>query len=416
VSRRLLVKSGGGSFSFPAVPNITLVSIANAGALLGQNFPNAVYYNGVTYFGYDNGDNGNIEVRTYTHATGVTSAATVVEAAWEKETHDPPALLMRASDHRLMVFYMKHSGTVARLKVATNPESIAAFGAATNLAASIGASDYTYPSPHQLTGLANQPIYLFFRDGNTAGTPGTEAWLTYTVSLDDGATWSTKNYVHKPTTARPYWMVRSNSLDRIDVFIGQDERQAVDNVPGAHMYFDGTTWRGTNGTPLSGASPWAFSAFTQVNDGSTGSVDPQDIVYGHDGKPMVTWRHWTNPVANRVIHSYFARWDGSTWTSYLVQTDSDEWFITDVYPTIVGWGRKLTSGTFLGGNQIYDVWRYTSSDNGLSWGKKAITSGTSDQIWYLTRVLNYGSGLRALWAEGTFTDATHFDFGILGAP
>jgi hypothetical protein len=217
-------------FTPPGPTYATLVAIANAGALLGQNYPNAVYYNGVTYFGYNNGDNGNIEVRTYTHATGVTSAATVVDAGLEIETHDPPALLMRASDHKLMVFYMKHSATVAYLKVASSAESIAAFGARVSLHTSLGATDYTYPTVHQLTGLANSPIYLFFRDDNTTGTNGTRASLAYSVSTDDGATWSTRVKVHAPTTERPYWMVRSNGVDRIDVFLCQDDRAHVDNV------------------------------------------------------------------------------------------------------------------------------------------------------------------------------------------
>lgn len=405
--KRLLVRSGT-SYTVPAPTYATLVTVANAGALLGQNYPNAVYYNGVTYFGYNNGDNGNIEVRTYTHATGVTSAAKVVEAGLEVETHDPPSLLMRASDHKLMVFFFKHSAGDGYLRIATTAESITAFGARVALDPFIGATDYTYPTAHQLTGLANQPIYLFFRDGNTSAPAGTKAWLTYSVSTDDGATWSAKSYVHKPADKRPYWMVRSNNVDRIDVFIEQDERQAVDNTPAAHCYFDGTTWRGTDGTALSGSAPFAYSAFTQVNDGALGSVDPQDINYLPDGRPIVGWRMWLPPVANRVIDSYYARWTGSAWVTTKVQADSDEIvLLTPTASMLTAYTRRLVGG-------VYHIWRYRSTDEGASWSGAPVYTATTGDLEYLSGIRDQAAGLEAIWAEGTYTSATSFDFGIRG--
>jgi hypothetical protein len=400
---RKLLGHGGGSLTPPPLL-ISMVSIANAGSLLAQNYPNAVYHNGVTYFGYCNGDNGNIEVRTYTHATGVTSSATVVRAALEKDTHDAPSLLIRDSDKRLMVFYMKHSGGVAYLKIATDPESIASFGAEVNLHTSLGANDYTYPSVLQLTDVVNDPIYLFFRDDNTTGTPGTRASLCYSVSTDGGSTWSARTKVHAPTTERPYWMVRSNGTDRIDVFLCKDDRASVDNTPGGHVYMTGGSWYKSDGTSAGGL-PLAWSAFTVVYDGTAGAVDPMDIAYD-GGDPVVSWRSWVSPTPSSGNDAYYARWTGSAWDVHLIAANGYESVIDPAHPGVV-YIDKLVSGK-------YEVHRYQTSDGGASWSSLPAKTGTTDDLTFLTGVRNAAPGLTALFSEGTYTSFTSFDFGIFG--
>ena len=127
LARRLLMGAGG-SGAFTPPPGPFVLTTAPAGGWTQIPEAHAIYYNGHTYFGYVNGANGNIEIRSYNHATGITSAATVMHAALDSpaDTHDAPGLLIRDSDKHIVASYSAHNGAALYVWISTNPEDISA--------------------------------------------------------------------------------------------------------------------------------------------------------------------------------------------------------------------------------------------------------------------------------------------------
>jgi hypothetical protein len=91
-----------------------------------------------------------------------------------------------------------------------------------------------------------------------------------------------------------------------------------------------------------------------------------------------------------------------------VQSGGDEIvFLESTHPVLTAYVRRLVSGK-------YHVWRYRSSDYGATWSAIGVYTLTTDDLQYLVGIRDNGPGLDALWAQGTHTSDTSFDFGIFG--
>jgi hypothetical protein len=405
VARRLLVASGGGAYTAPPWEVRTLTSAPNGGWTQIQD-PKAVHYNGKTYIGWIDGTSGATELAAWTHATASLGSVTSIDDLGTPDNHDSPAILVRASDKRLLVFYSRHDGPTMYLRVSTNPEDESTFDARVDLDSQLGSDDYTYPVAYQMTGVPDSPIYLFYRDYVPGTTTGR---LAYSKSTDGGTTWATRVLLYTgPSGFVPYWRIASDGDRYLHVFTTDKEPTASKL---GHFYFDAWTDKAytSAGVEITASRPFGFSDITEVHAAVCWSwgatVDSQ-------GRPACVLMYEVSASDNGVKT---ARWRSGAWqvdtvlTSVGGQLGVNKWAsgagIHHTDPDTVYIARKATK---------FEMWRYTASDDGASWSGQQLTSGSSADHCWVDVVHSPALGLEAVWLTGTYTSDTNYDFGVSG--
>lgn len=394
----------------PAIssPGILTLTSAPYGGWTTQQSPKAVYHNGQTYFGWVNDASPGIYIAQYDHTAETVTTPFLLDGAGG-DTHNAPALLVRDSDKRILVAMCAHNGANMIIRISTNAEDATAWGSAVNIDSSIGASDYTYPILCQLTGVTNDPIYLFYRDqsGNTGR-------LAFTKSTDGGATWSARTIVMTAATdQRGYWSIRSTAT-RIDIMaVDRDPYGSEGAVDLGHMYIDGATgnYFKSDGTQITASLPFTHAELTQLETDLTG-------VYSGDGisgaNPIFTY---LIDNGDSTVDAIYARWDGSSWDKGTVYADESH-FPFDRYFGGLVVNRADPEEVFTclkSGTNTSEMWTYTSADLGLTWDSgTAITTGSGDLNCTVIAVENGDASLPCIWLRGTITSSTNFSFGIRG--
>lgn len=413
LGRELLLTLAGGSASFHP-PSDVLTSAPSGGWCWFQD-PRAVYFNGVSYFGYVDGSNGNVCVRSYAHATGAVSAATVLHAALEVDDHVAPSLLVRPSDHRVIAFYSAHLGPALYMRVSTNPEDISAFGAETDLDSAFAGSQYTYPSPVYTS--SDTTIWLFTRS-HVAGV----AYWWYSASADGGVTWPAVVHLHSQT----YSKIVSNGTDRIDVAccMHPNGDDGPDIYQIKHLYRESAAWHQSDGTVMSGSLPFAGTDMSVVYDGGASPVWVWDIAYGLDGNPVIGFVRFNG--GDTGDHRYmWARWTGSAWDVHEIAAGGG------AIPTATIPGQPTPQPYYSGGmaldhadpttvycsigrgSDAWDIYRYTTADDGATWAGAALTGGGKNVRPVVVR--DHPGDLSVLWLTGRYTDYIDYAQGVSGA-
>lgn len=381
---RRLPRGGGGSLVAP--PTTWTLTAPDDGGWTHANAPKAVESGGLVFFGYVDMASGNLEVRSFDLATYSVSSAAVIAASFEANTHAAPSLFVR-NDGRLLVAYSKHDGSTMYRRVSTNVlPDLSAFDAAADLDASLGGLNYTYPVIVRYAG----DLWLFYRDWQGGDT----AVLVYSVSSDEGATWSAQAELYESAGRQSYWSIDSDG-SRIDI-VASDGRNPpnADPVTIVHMYYDGS-WRTSNGTAITGATPYAPAKLTTVYAAGDGMGWPMDIVSGT--APVFTYAVLNDPHSNSWRR---AHWNGAAWVNRTIDEsdgDIDSGFASSVCldhtdPTHQAYAPVKVAGQ-------WQMFAHTTSDSGATWTARPMTSGTDD---HLTPEPVYGStGLvRILWMSG----------------
>jgi hypothetical protein len=407
LASRLLVAGGAsGAIPGPARTLRTLTSSPQGGWTQIQD-PKAIH------------STGDIEVGKYVHATGVTTTH-VLAAAFEPGVFDPgidihssPAVIVRSSDHKLVVAASHHAETsTPHIWISPNAEDITGSWTAVTPGASIGAAQYTYMVLYQM---ASGTIYLFYRDYISGTNTGR---LGFSSSTDGGSTWASRKILYTGAAGKvPYWRIVGDGAHRIDVF-------ATDDVPTAsplgHFYYDTTAdlVYQTDGTNLAAwdghTNPLVFSDLTLVHAATCWSWGASIDALGRPATVLMEDIGSDNAIK-------VARWRSGAW-----HTDT----------VIASVGGQLTGNQYASGAAIHhtnpdivyaakkathwEMWRYVSTDDGATWTGTQLTSGSSvDNVWAEV-VHNPGPGLEGVWLAGTyFSDAgtgpgTGFAFGITG--
>jgi len=401
---------GGGSFPTPA-PTVRTLTVAPNGAWNHANDPHAIYLAGYVYAGYVDGTNGNVELAAYHIATDTTTTL-ILKAALDANTHVAPALLIRDSDHKLLVVYSQHSGANIWRRISTNsldsdPTISGGFDAETNLDSSLGGTQYTYPTLLQLLGEANDPIWLFYRDRQSGGTSGT---LCYSKSTDGGSTWTAQTDLFENGTKSPYWKVISDGNTRIDICT-TDGRNPPDvtTTKMYHFYYDGT-WRKSDGTAL-GSPQFAPASLTEVYNGADGTGWPMDIV-GNSGNPIVAYAVVTGASDNDWR---YAKWTGATWDKHTIAASNG--VIEGSFAASVCLDHADPSYAYapVKVGSHWEIKRFLTSDGGVTFTNVNITSGSSVDNLQPVSVRDHSPDVVVLWQYGTYTDYTNTNLGIKGA-
>jgi hypothetical protein len=388
----------GGSFTDPVTYTLTS---AQDGGWTHASDPHAVYSAGKTFFGYVDGSNGNIEVRSWDHTTHTASASFSLHAALQVDSHAAPSLIVRP-DGRLVAAYSAHDGATIYVRRSTNVADISAWQTEQDLDATLGGVDYTYPHLHYV----GTTLYLFYRDfqGGTTGV------LCYSTSTDDGVTWSAQTQLYKSAGKSSYWKIDSDG-SRIDIAT-TDGRDPPDSPPTKfyHFYIEGGTRKKSDGTTISTSLPIGPSDLTEVYNGGDGVGWPQDIVTS-GANPVLVYAVLDAPTTNSWR---YARWNGATWAKTAIASSAgtiESGFASHIVldhaaaniayaPTVVG--------------SRWEMFRYISLDNGASWSGVALTHGSAADHLLPTAIRNHPSDMTVLWLYGTYTSYLVFSFGILG--
>lgn len=400
-------KRGWGTGYAPAAPIFELTAKSSGGWTQVQ-YDRAVYRDGVTYFGYHDGQTGNNEVRKYTHATGVTSSAFVLHAALAgiegtPDSHNAPVLAIR-SDGRLLAMYAGHSEAQMRMRVTTNAlPDISAWGAEVNIDSQLGKSWYSYPT---VLVMDNGDMHLFFRDMQVSNSPSGTAVMCHSVSTDDGATWAAADEVFKRATYRPYWVLDTDG-SRIDVHLidGYPLDGSESPIKAYHFYWDGS-WRTSDGTAIAGAAPFGVADLTEVYDGSDGDAGHVWDINTNGGLPVIIQ---TVDTGADVRYDY-CRWTGLAWLCQEITTlvgvaaggaegafdsaDPRVVYLIDVVPGVGG-----------------EMFRYETIDGGATWTSRRLTyfDGVNG-VDAPTRIRDHAPDLRCLWTKGTAVSYLDYDF------
>lgn len=379
----------------------------------------ALHYNGHTYIGYVAGGTvGDVTVleinnSTMAQTSHVLNASLTGEGSFA-DMHANPALLVRDSDKRLIAAYCDHADSTVRLRVSVNtltadPTLSGGFDTERSLDAELGTSAYDYPTLLQLTGVAGDPIYLFFRSSSA----GTSRWL-YSVNTDaavsgDDASngWSANRWLYRNTGFEPYMQINSNGVDRID-FIAQNKNEGEANPNEIrHGYYEGGEFFKSDGTsvgtePL--ANPLTPSDLTLAASGAAFHQShclERDEVTGD-----IAFTLSGNDGADKIFR---VMWDGASWSTDEITTSSGK----DSWGNVIDpddFDRALVIRANAG---VDDLWDFAYSG---SWsGSQLSPGGGNDWNWPIF-VRDGASGLRAMVLYGHYdgyTD-TDFEFGIWG--
>lgn len=359
----------------PAIaPNvITALAAAPRGGWTQDQRYHGVVLGDYVYFGYVNGSTGAIEVSGWNFVTRTAVSPITVHAAINSDTHDAPSLLIRASDHALMVWYSGHNGTHLYQRISLNsldsdPTLAGGFGGEVDLDSSLGGTQYTYPFAGQF---ADGTIWLGYRDND-----GTHTLLCFAKSTDGGATWPAETKMWTRTGFSVLYFYIHFGADRFDMALTNGNGVTGTHISMYHAYWKtGGNPHLSDGTGMVGTEPLDPTNATLVHDGSAYPNGwPTGITDDATGAPVILYE--TVDTANG--HSYvikYARWNGSSWDKTTVTTLDDTGLVQIVHSALhesgaIAWVVKPVSS-------VYELFEYVTSDHGATWSETQLTSGSS---------------------------------------
>jgi hypothetical protein len=428
VFRELLLAVARGGSSFPVVYNreVRTITAAPDGAWSWFGDPRAVYYNGYTYVGYVD-TTGNVCVRWFRHSDSTVGSEIILKAALDVDDHVNPSFLVRASDHKLMVWYCRHEPIsttmhqrISTTSLDTDPDLGDGFAAETDTDAQMGSVSYDYPVPIQLS--SDSPnLRMFYRNVSF----GSDYQITQSESpTAAGTDWSGRDAVYRSNHAsgRGYWKIADDGAGKIH-FAVTNESPNTGATSLGHAYFDTADgdYHQTDGTviALRGVAPldvfW-FIDVTLVYDGSVTRGWVWDIAL--DGAtPVIVYPTFPGYTGSGVAsdHRYnYARWNGSAWVSTEICAAGPGIDVTGVYsggmcldpddPSIVYASRQVASR--------WGIWKYVTADNGATFSGTLISDHATEKLIRPYVPKGHAQGLDVLWLQGAYTGYTVFNMGI----
>ncbi|MCB0752410.1 MAG: BNR repeat-containing protein, partial [Ignavibacteriae bacterium] len=309
------------------LPSENFKTFTSDGAWCWFSDPRAVYYEGKykrTYAGWVD-SSGNITIGYYDHDLKEIKTK-ILEANFQKDDHDNPALLF-LPDGRLMVFFTKHAEAYPILQYKmNNAEDISSWNKQELFLNDMDKySDFTntttYANPVMLSGEANK-IYLFWR--------GVDNKPCVSFSEDLGATWSKGRIFILPeriyNMRRPYLKVSSNGIDKI-VFAFTDGHPRKENENSIYyMYYkDGKFFNSENkAIGIFGAEPIVPRRASVVYDATITKSKSWiwDISVDENDNPVIAYVKF--PDDQNHIYCY-AKLNGNKWINNEL-TNSGKWF------------------------------------------------------------------------------------------
>lgn len=369
-------------------------------AFIGSDIcTNSVYYNGKTYFGFIDQD-GNVRVASYTHATGAVAVSPAVVSGLTADAHTTPSVLVRSSDHKILLAVAPHNTAHMYVAVSSSAEDVSAWGAASDIAATLGITNCTYANLFQLSGESGK-IYLFYRDFQS----GTTNVLAYSTSTDGGSTWAAQTSLYKNTGKQAYWVIASDDTARIDFCVDDGTASNGDTASAYHFYYTGGSFYKTDGTLIGVATPFAPTNLTKIYDGATnGSVRvPYSIVGG--ASPVIGLAAYDAAGSGQPEKYWYVTYSGSSWSAHLIDTSgstpsasfSEGGVAVDHLDTTIVYVSRQISAQ-------WQIVKYQTSDGGSTWTSTQLTSDVDQPNLRPIIPRDMNSALRVIWCYGPHWD------------
>lgn len=363
----------------------------------------AFQHGGVVYFGWIDGF-GNVEASTYTEATEDVETQRTIEAGFQVDAHDSPALCRRDSDGKIIAVYSKHNSTPINLRVASSANSVNGWSGATNLDSQLGGTRYTDYSLYE----DDDTLYLFYRDEPTAGTDS--RWCIATCdSSTPTSGWSAQTIVYQITSTRSYVKSFYDPANRRIHFAATNGANENFNREG-HFYLDvaAGTYHKTDGTAM-GSPPFDYNDLTEVYAGSTFSTAIASVNVDGSGHPVLLGR---DTISSDMRLLYW-RWDGAAWNTTNLASIGTGYEYNGTGTGFGPWGHALDSDPnvvwALLGSGTAQLWRFETANGGASFSSEQITTDLDTEHTQVIPVLN-ADKLRAMWqGPGTWTTYTSWN-------
>ncbi len=353
----------------------------------------------------------------------------LVRSRFQPDDHNNPTFLV-LPDERIMIFYARHTDDPRfYYRVSTKPGDITSLGDEHEIKV---ANNTTYPSPFILSD-DPEHIYLCWRGINWHPTI---AKLTLPDAEDKvQIEWGPYQMVQS-TGARPYAKYHSNGKDKIYVAYTTGH---PDNEWPNWLYFnvinlnakknsDGTVTTTPQLADLKGntLSTVANGPFKVSKTSDYKSQYPNTILDSPSNSRDWVWQialdKEDNPVVAMVKISqdknshqyYYARWNGTSWkltdlangggkfhpsnTEYCYSGGMalDEANINDIYLSIPTQSEAT-------GTKVYEIWKYTVSDNGTVTAKEQVTRNSlKNNVRPFVLPGSGDSKLRLGWMNGDY--------------
>lgn len=374
------------------------------GGVMGGLDTPAFYYNGNTYIGYMD-PRGNIRVASYNHTTHAVTISPAIVTGLNSNWHLAPAVLVRSSDHKLVIAVPDVSAFY--IAISTNAEDVSAWGAATDISATLGGSTYIFANLFQLSGESGT-IYLCY--ANQPTSPSVNYSCCYSTSTDGGSTWAAQTKVYSTgNTNHPEFAFSSDMNSRIDFLVADGQASADSSASLYHFYYTGGSFLKSDGTAVGGSKPYAPSGVTKIYDGATnGLVRSPTTIVTNGGSPVASWVAFNSAGSGSNENYWYGTCSAGTWT---VNTITDSGAVIEVPgaaeggtandptdPTVV-YVSKKTSGR-------WQMFEYQTANGGTTWSSTQLTSDTTDSSLAgdvkPVCPTNAVSTLRCLWNSGPY--------------
>lgn len=397
--------------------------------------PEAIYKDGWYYFGWCNSSGQAGVTRCQVVAGSVTSLESVTLATLgEVDDHDNASVMFTPSG-ALVAFYSTHNSTVIRYRVLANLANFATLGGSGWSAEQQRGTGpgYSYQTPVLLSQDTSRQ-WLFFRRWMT-GTGGARralSWWTVTNWATVPASFAA-SYVEVLTTnidnAWPYYQLRSNGVDRVDV-ITTDVPQNVGQSSVFHFYMklNGSNvmkYYQTDGTEITASLPFTTAECTPVYDGSSVRAWVSDVILAPDGHPRLLWPKYVNNTNGNAIEYWLSRWTGSAWTNSKI-CDSGPGFGPSPYWYHRGFefnpnnAAKIILAREIDGIGTLEEWESADGCQTYAHARtiRSTASGATADIQRPVGVVGSPGtqgDLNYLWQEGPFTDFNDYDTSLVGS-
>jgi rhamnogalacturonyl hydrolase YesR len=367
-------------------------SLTQDGAWCWFSDPRAVSLNDKIYTGWVASD-GSIIASSYNVKTGEIQKSNLY-SKFNKDDHANPSFLI-LPDNRIMVFFTAHSGMGLGKKkpaiwysITENPEDITSWGQLqTQTQNTKGWRAFCYTNPIMLSKEDNR-IYLFWRGGDSKPT--------FCYTDNQGKSWSevfTLLSSNDNVTNRPYMKVSSNGKDEI-YFAFTDGHPR--NEPFNSIYYlkyklgkfykaDGTLIGSMESLPIAHEDcDVVYNAQKEYKKTAFGVRSwIWDVAVDATGHPVLAYTRLPEETTHQY---YYARWNGSEWENHKI-SNAGNWFPRykrdkstrepePHYSGGVHLDHENPNTVYLSKpvKDIFEIFKYETSDYGKTWENTAITS------------------------------------------
>lgn len=398
----------GDTISFTPIANI--IEILADGTKAWHQRPETIHnpYPFITYTAWVNSV-GDIGVTSVNHTDNNSITSFTLEAAFEVDDHDVPALWIDP-DGYIHAFYTKHGAELSlHHRTSSNPYSIATFEADDPIATS-NVTTYVQPVYVPDEGV----LYLYYR----WGAAGTYQWR-YVYSEDYGSTWSGEVvFVDQFDSKRPYTEPVLNGTNRIDYVVSPSNGEDCEDA--FHFYKSGSNYYKSDGTLIGDNTtlPFVGDNMTKLYDHTVTGYDSKvwDIAIDDNGYPVILIDVFVNISTD---HRYnYATFNGTDWTvqeiceaGAPIQGSPQRSYAAGMYLD-----RNDTNIVYAGRN-VGDYWemdKYTTADGGATWDYIHLYNPNTEKSIRPKAVVNSYGLLDAVWATGTYNTYTSYNLTLYG--